>query len=320
MKKYYDNKVSILIPLYNSEKFIAETITSALAQTWENKELIIVDDGSTDKSFEIAKSFESDIVRLYRQENRGASTARNVAFTYSNGDYIQYLDADDLISPDKIEAQMKLFEQFGNDILVSCQWDGFINSADESKFPNRSFYKDWDNPIDFLINLWNRSEMVAPHCWLVPRKIIEITGSWNEKITVNDDGEFFCRVMLNAKAIKFCEKAYAYYRISMDGLSLSKRVGYKSTESLLFSFEMCEKHILEAENSFRVKNALRLLYSYFIYSYCLQYPALCEKAKGQIKNMGFRAPSYKVGKKFKFIAFLIGFEAAVRLRLLIKKW
>ena len=94
--------VSILIPCYNSEKWLAETLESALAQTWQNKEIIVVDDGSTDSSLEIAKTFESNKVKVLRQDNRGASAARNLGLTNAQGDFIQYLDADDLLSEDKI--------------------------------------------------------------------------------------------------------------------------------------------------------------------------------------------------------------------------
>ncbi len=111
--------VSILIPCYNSEQWLAETIESALAQTWKNIEIIIVDDGSTDNSLAIAKSFESSIVKVISQENKGASTARNIALKEAQGDFIQYLDADDLLAPDKIELQVGLLENNGDCNLVA---------------------------------------------------------------------------------------------------------------------------------------------------------------------------------------------------------
>ena len=88
--------VSILIPCYNSEKWLAETLESALAQTWQNKEIIVVDDGSSDGSLSIAQKFSSSKVAVISQKNRGASSARNLALGKAQGDFIQYLDADDL--------------------------------------------------------------------------------------------------------------------------------------------------------------------------------------------------------------------------------
>jgi glycosyltransferase involved in cell wall biosynthesis len=87
--------VSILIPSYNAQEFIGETLTSAVAQTWPRKEIIVVDDGSTDHTRAIADRFGSRQVKVVAQEHQGASAARNRAFSLSQGDYIQWLDADD---------------------------------------------------------------------------------------------------------------------------------------------------------------------------------------------------------------------------------
>jgi len=106
--------VSILIPAYNAEPWMADTIQSALGQTWSNKEIIVVDDGSTDQTLSVARHFASKTVSVVTQENLGASAARNRAIELSQGDYIQWLDADDLLSPDKIAKQMTEAEQARN--------------------------------------------------------------------------------------------------------------------------------------------------------------------------------------------------------------
>src|SRR5437867_11129353 len=98
--------VSILIPVYNAESFVAEAIQSALDQTWPAKEVIAVDDGSTERSAKILESFGSRI-RIIGQENRGASAARNRALAEARGAFIQYLDADDLLPPAKIEIELR---------------------------------------------------------------------------------------------------------------------------------------------------------------------------------------------------------------------
>ena len=94
--------VSILIPAYNAEEWITDTLRCAIAQTWEPKQIIVVDDGSTDRTLAIARQFESDQFRVVTQKNQGAAATRNQALSLCRGDYIQYLDADDLIAPDKI--------------------------------------------------------------------------------------------------------------------------------------------------------------------------------------------------------------------------
>src|SRR6266576_6242361 len=106
--------VSILIPAYNAERWIADTINSALAQTWPRKEIIVVDDGSEDQTLWVSRQFASKNVSVVTQENRGASAARNKAFELCQGDYIQWLDADDLLAPAKIAKQTEVLDLYGS--------------------------------------------------------------------------------------------------------------------------------------------------------------------------------------------------------------
>src|SRR5271163_1100029 len=93
--------VSILIPAYNAEAWISDTLRSATAQTWVRKEIIVVDDGSKDQTLAAARQFESEQLKVVTQKNQGASATRNNAFAMSKGDYVQWLDADDLMADRK---------------------------------------------------------------------------------------------------------------------------------------------------------------------------------------------------------------------------
>src|SRR5687768_6478981 len=106
--------VSILIPAHNAEEWITDTVRSAIAQKWGRWEIIIVDDGSTDRTLELARGFESRSVRVATQDNLGAAAARNHAFSLSQGDYIQWLDSDDLLAPEKLSSQMAVALQAGS--------------------------------------------------------------------------------------------------------------------------------------------------------------------------------------------------------------
>lgn len=99
--------VSILIPAFNAQNQIRGCIEFALAQTWSPKEIIVVDDESKDSTLEIARSYASPDVHVTTQDNCGASSARNRALSLARGDYIQWLDADDLLAPDKISMQLE---------------------------------------------------------------------------------------------------------------------------------------------------------------------------------------------------------------------
>src|ERR1039458_1119717 len=93
--------VSILIPAYNAEEWIGDTIRSSVGQTWPRKEIIVVDDGSRDRTAEVARRFASKEVAVASVKNQGAASARNHALRLCQGDYIQWLDAADLLAPDQ---------------------------------------------------------------------------------------------------------------------------------------------------------------------------------------------------------------------------
>lgn len=96
--------VSVVVPVYNGEEFLAEALQSVFAQDYEPIEVLVVNDGSKDRSGEIARSFDG--VRYFEQENRGASAARNVAIAHARGEYVAFADADDVVPPDKLAVQV----------------------------------------------------------------------------------------------------------------------------------------------------------------------------------------------------------------------
>ena len=118
--------VSILIPAYNAQEWLADTLQSAVAQSWPRKEIIVVDDGSKDRTADVARRFESAGVQVCTQKNQGAAAARNTAFSLSRGDYIQWLDADDLLSPNKIALQMAALGESPNPrTVLASAWGRF---------------------------------------------------------------------------------------------------------------------------------------------------------------------------------------------------
>jgi len=164
--------VSIIIPAYNCERWVSQSIESALAQTWPNKEIIVVDDGSTDNTLSIAKRYESKILKVVHQENRGAAAARNTGLKLAQGDYIQYLDADDLLAPDKIETQIKYIEKgINSKILVSGPWAKFYYHPKSAKFIQNDLWKDMD-PIEWMIIKFNKNIWMTIESWLISRRLI----------------------------------------------------------------------------------------------------------------------------------------------------
>ena len=204
--------VSILIPAYNADKWIKDTICSALAQTWNPKEIIVVNDGSSDRTLELANHFEQDSVQVISQEHQGASAARNNAFKNCHGDYIQWLDADDLLAPEKIAKQMEAVCECGdNRTLFSSPWGQFFYRPERAKFTPSTLWCDLSRP-EFLIHKMGQSVFMQTSAWLVSRELTEAAGPWNTSISLDDDGEYFCRVLLASNGIRFVPGARVYYR------------------------------------------------------------------------------------------------------------
>ena len=195
--------VSILIPCYNSENYIEETLKSCLEQTWKSKEIIIVDDHSTDNSFEVLQRFKScypEVIKIFKNKKKGACSARNLAFEVSSGDFIQYLDADDLLNPEKIESQMRILVGKQEDAIAHCQWGRFYENVEDTVWKEQEIDKNYETPANWLVDSWNGNGMGQTSIWLTPRILIEEAGPWNEELKINQDGEFFSRVHI----IIFC--------------------------------------------------------------------------------------------------------------------
>lgn len=123
-------KVSVIIPVYKAEKYIAATVQSVLDQTYKNFELIIVDDGSPDKSVEICQQFNDRRIKIIRQQNRGVCAARNAGIRQAEGEYLAFLDGDDLWLPEKLEKHIEHLENSPS-VGLSFSHSAFIDEAGE---------------------------------------------------------------------------------------------------------------------------------------------------------------------------------------------
>jgi glycosyltransferase involved in cell wall biosynthesis len=228
--------VSILIPAYNAERWIAQTVHSALNQTYTRTECVILDDGSTDDTWLIAQQLAAGKpnVKVVSQFNRGASAARNAAYKLAQGDYIQWLDADDLLSPNKIAQQVARLED--DFTLLSCAWGRFFYCTNRAHFQPTPLWADLSQ-LDWLRIKMGQNHHMQPATWLVSRKISDLIGPWNEQLTFDDDGEYFARVLLAAEGgVKFVPQstgACVYYRNA--GADTLSHVTPKKLDSLYYS-------------------------------------------------------------------------------------
>lgn len=211
--------ISIIIPTFNRAHLISETLDSVQNQTYENWECIIVDDGSDDDTEDIVQKYiDSDSRFSYhtRPSNRaaGGNAARNFGFQISKGKYINWLDSDDLISVDKLELQIESLSEVKSEFHVAtCRWGLFTDPLKNiDLIKNLKVYQSYDNSREFLQDLYGQLGYFPPHTYLISRKLVERTGYWNENLMINQDGEFFNRIICNAQEIIFEPNSYVLYR------------------------------------------------------------------------------------------------------------
>ena len=247
--------VSILIPAYNAEEWIADTLRSAIAQTWPHKEIIVVDDGSTDRTAEIARMVATKDVTVVSTPNQGLSGAVNHAYRLSSGDYIQELDSDDLIAPDKIARQLAaLRDSDSKRILLSSPWAHFFYRPHTARFVQNSLWQDL-SPVEWLLRKMGDNVHMQNATWLVSRELAEAAGPWDVNLQYDQDGEYFSRVLLASEGTRFVPDTSVFYRvcganrISFIGTSRNKK------NSLLRSLKLHVKYIRSLEDSERVRKA-----------------------------------------------------------------
>jgi glycosyltransferase involved in cell wall biosynthesis len=300
-------KISVLIPCYNAENYIGETLESVFRQTWPEIEVIVVDDGSTDRSAAVVRSFGQPNVSLIQQLNRGAAAARNVCCSRATGDFVQFLDADDLLEPDKIARQMERL-QYAPRSIASSEWGRFYGTPQETRFSEEPVWRDLD-PIDWLV--LSELGMMFPALWLIPAPIVSAVGPWNEDLSLSgcDDTEYFTRVLLGSEKVLFCAGSRCHYRSGVSG-SLS---GAKSSRALRSRFkvlDLCEEYVRHFEDSERVQRVFAVNWQHFAH---FAYPYDRVTATQALRRAGSLHPDRiqpDGGIRFRALSRIIGWRAA----------
>lgn len=198
--------VSILIPCYNADRWVGEAIESALAQTWPEKEIIVIDDGSTDSSLKVIQSF-GDRIRWESGSNRGSNATRNRLLKLARAEWVQYLDADDYLLPEKIEGQMAFVEENPDTEVVFSR---FI--VENSQGPEiRRYVSVMPDPQDpwILLVRWELGQTGGP-LWRKPA-LIDV-GGWKADQPCCQEYELFLRLLIAGKRFAYCSKYGAVYR------------------------------------------------------------------------------------------------------------
>ncbi len=231
--------VSVMMPAYNAEEYIGEAIQSVLSQTYTTWELIIVDDGSTDGTFEVVRSFQDARIRLFSQPNAGESVARNTALSLMEGEYIAYIDADDVYYPNHLEIAVKALQ-------TNPDWDGVYSDGIHIDTSGRELptlssrrrgpFEGWI--FDKLA--WGSDVFGPPLCVVIRReKVVSRQLEYDPRIVIGPDWDFFLRFAEDAvfgyEDVRTCK-----YRIHNTNITLRA-----SQQVKLDSLALCRKKAIQ---------------------------------------------------------------------------
>lgn len=221
--------VSVIMPTYNREYVLGRAIQSVLDQTYQDFELIIVDDGSTDNTEKLVKSFNSEKISYIRQrENKGPAAARNTAIQQAKGDYIAFQDSDDEWVPEKLAKQMRAFETAPPEVgIVYTGWCTVINNKKEYFLPAGVTPKDGN----LFSNLLRRSLVGTPEA-LVKRECFERAGMFDEALSSIEDWELFLR-MSRYYHFKYIDEPLVIKYDQPDSISANQSVRIKAFERMI---------------------------------------------------------------------------------------
>ncbi|MBD2449484.1 glycosyltransferase family 2 protein [Nostoc sp. FACHB-152] len=213
-------KISVIIPAYNAECTIGETIQSVQQQTFQDFELIIIDDGSKDKTLEIIQSINDKRLKIFAYENGGVAEARNRGISHANAEYIAFLDADDLWTPDKLELQLVALQK-NPEVGVAYSWTSyFSDSPKKVLYPGKSVHFSGDVYAQLLVNNFLASGSNP----LICRKVIESVGKFDPTCTPCEDWDFYLRLAARSSFVVVPKHQILYRQSSNSGSSKMKAV------------------------------------------------------------------------------------------------
>ena len=278
--------LSIIVTCYNQELYLGATLDSLFSQDCSGEvEIIVVDDGSTDRSVDIASTYIDRGLKLIQQTNQGQCAAANTGYRASQGAYIKFFDADDIMHPHMLRLQIDALKDDTSSIAMG-EWTRFYGHApaNEAFLPLTMYCN--AHPVDWLIQEWhNARPMMQCGLWLIPRRVIEASGLWDESLSLANDFEFFTRVLLKCEHIIYTPDAKMYYRSGLPQ-SLSRRKDVKSVRSEFQSISSGVDLLIASENSPRAKRASANILKNFDYNYYPHHSHLRRLARKRVSELG----------------------------------
>ncbi|WP_172188308.1 glycosyltransferase [Microcoleus asticus] len=239
-------QVSVIIPAYNGDRYIAQAVESVLSQTYTNWEIIVVDDGSSDRTHQVLQPY-TDRIRYFYQENQGVAAARNRGIQESQGELIAFLDQDDFFLPDKLAAQVALFRSSDSLGIVNSGWR-LVNEQGKTI----SDIKCWEYLPKLDLEAWIVQMPVLPSAMMFSRKWLELVGGFNSEFDSVDDADLILRLALLGCEAAWLPQITVCYRQHDKNVSIQKSLKqanlFIKLKQNLFSQPDLPQHIRELEN------------------------------------------------------------------------
>lgn len=303
--------VSILIPAFNAENWIGDAIHSAVSQSWPRKEVIIVDDGSTDQTYSAAGKFEGKCVRVETQKNQGASVARNTALALSQGDFIQWLDGDDILAPDKIEKQLRKIDcASGTRILLSSSWGRFYYRVRKSRFSPTPLWQSLP-PATWLTTKMIENTWMSIESWLISREISDAAGPWDARLIRDNDGEYFSRAVCASDGTLHVSDSKSFVRrASFGSVSRDFSLSDAKLQSLFLSKSLQIGQLRSLDDSAKTRAiCLKYLQDWLIYYYP-ENEDLVEKSRLLARELGGELQEPALNWKYDLVRKTFGWSSA----------
>jgi glycosyltransferase involved in cell wall biosynthesis len=214
--------VSIIIPCWNRQDYIEDAIDSALRQTYSNVEIVVVDDGSTDRTVEVVRQYGAD-VKLVQQPNRGVSSARNTGIRNSSGQYIIFLDSDDWLSDNIVDLHMRAVGRWPEAEVYGAD-TAFTDSDDRLVVTPANWPEAPGSPLDMLLL---RPPLYLPS-QMYRRRALERIGGFDETMRSHEDSDCLIRVVLTGGTIVRSGGGYSVYRRTQNSLTRNALLGHKN--------------------------------------------------------------------------------------------
>jgi glycosyltransferase involved in cell wall biosynthesis len=232
------NLVSIIIPIYNQEKYLAETLQSVINQTYSNWECFLVNDGSSDSSVTVINKFvtQDNRFNFINSENKGVSHARNLALKQIKGDYILFLDGDDLIHPKKIEIAISNFQK-DTDLSIIFNTTNYFQDTIENCLYEMKIAPELLN-FNGLLLYWSEKIILPIHSAIIKKSLLEGI-EYNSELTAHEDWLVWLRLFQKNPKVVVLEIVLSYYRKH----NLSRTQSFSAKEDHFKALEIFKEYI-----------------------------------------------------------------------------